>query len=883
VPHEDKGDALSCWRWLPKEESPETARGDGWVHEGDKPVFQESNRKWQLTSEKPDLSFRKDGKKVASKISTDESGRVAVAADSPAAESNVKRSRETARKKAKAEAGAKQSKQGNVPEPPGENRAVKSRTENASEQETEGAAKAGESSEQAAQEKKSGSANDRLPGAAQEEEAAKAAKAPAATDTNVVELKDRRGKEKSGQKKGLSPLDFLEQKKKQLKNKLETSFDETEAPPQEEEAEQVPEETAGPTAKEKTARKDPTPIDRERPERKKKSAADAAREALERLKSKAEEELPESSALEEAPPEEAEEEGPGPEEDEHLEREAKEKKARSTKGHSGREEKERQERDEKPPVAAAGAKAKRKKEVLGAIQDILKEPLPEKMEPEEEARLRKNLGLEHRPEIGPKELARKDRLKRVKELKARLEELDLEPSFEEEQPELRKHDLRADDPENSWSHQSAASEKRSSNLRAFDSDLEEKEKPERERKALPEADQGEIRTKDSDDERYLYLPEQELKPLGAAWDRAGDHFVFLAAEQRYRGAAEGLETILPLWIYRGEKVPELLDKTRQWRFSERLPLEAKTLDDIPQEVQDFLLGLGPKESGGAEEESAKDSVPPPESEESGESEESTSVVAEEESFSDERERKDSKRDLSALLSSLEDEEAALEARTAVEGPADEEDQKPSGQADTLEEIFTSAEKKKTEEGSQEELTPARERLSAPEPGQLSERLKEESPAFEKFLERRKNRKPTPPAEKSEDRKTSPFLGIFVTLSNSLGPMKDKNKAVGNVLKAIDNSFGSCTAALLSAGDPAKVRLSSGSPLEPGSTVDRSSGLSLEIRQGSGEAAPLIGYLFLLPAGERSGFAQEEREAAKRVVEAIWPILPEEEIGKESAA
>jgi hypothetical protein len=100
VPHEDKGDAQTAWRWVPNEEKDKQAKGelppDGWVHQGDKPQFNENSQKWAMTSEKPSLALKEKGKIVGQKLGVDEAGEVFVAEDSPAAEENLRKNREKA-------------------------------------------------------------------------------------------------------------------------------------------------------------------------------------------------------------------------------------------------------------------------------------------------------------------------------------------------------------------------------------------------------------------------------------------------------------------------------------------------------------------------------------------------------------------------------------------------------------------------------------------------------------------------------------------------------------------------------------------------------------------------------------------------------------------
>ncbi|MGZ6467606.1 MAG: hypothetical protein ACXWQJ_09955 [Bdellovibrionota bacterium] len=90
---EGEDPANPAWRWKPhdKEDEPGSEEGDGWVSNGDKPQFKATAKKWQISSEKPSLFFKKKNLKVAEKIGVDEDGEVTVAEDSPAAEENLRK------------------------------------------------------------------------------------------------------------------------------------------------------------------------------------------------------------------------------------------------------------------------------------------------------------------------------------------------------------------------------------------------------------------------------------------------------------------------------------------------------------------------------------------------------------------------------------------------------------------------------------------------------------------------------------------------------------------------------------------------------------------------------------------------------------------------
>jgi hypothetical protein len=80
------------WRWVPKDKSavsPPTGAEDGWLHEGDRPTFDERTQNWQLRSETPHLYFRKKGLEIGAKVETDDQGNLSIAADSEAALANL--------------------------------------------------------------------------------------------------------------------------------------------------------------------------------------------------------------------------------------------------------------------------------------------------------------------------------------------------------------------------------------------------------------------------------------------------------------------------------------------------------------------------------------------------------------------------------------------------------------------------------------------------------------------------------------------------------------------------------------------------------------------------------------------------------------------------
>lgn len=854
VSHEDKGNSQAAWRWVPEEEkdSPEAKRGDGWVHSGDKPQFQEASQKWQMASEKPDLSYQKEGKKVAKKIAMNAAGEVTVAADSPKAEANIKKAKAAGKRakerKAEKKLIAEQAEQ--------EAKEAKIKAEAAPAAEAE---KADSKSKASAteEEESSGPAPLELSGFEPKKRAKESAAGdePAEDGAPVVDLKTHRQQKESKKAKGpaLNPLEFLQKKKKekQAKTEAEALVEEKpegkDLPAAEEEAEESNrpaklkvEALENPKAEKKKGKYDDK-LDRLRAKLGdgiEKAEAEEERTEPVELELAAEEDRPESERHAEPAGEEAPEPG-GPAPLLIGEKKTKKPKAPALPGLVGLTPKER------------------KKKVLQEVQEMLAEPLPKELPPEEEKRLREKFGLEGAPEITPEALARKERLEKVKALKESL--LDLETrEAEEAAAETHTHDLAPDEIENTWSQPGGAGGEAGVARRAFDSDLPAEEETESD--SLKTAALRRKKEKGENEDPYSYLPEIDLKPIGNAWEKAVEHQVYLSGEVRYRGFAR-MQDLLPLWIYKGERKPELLDKTKQWRFFGALPFSAQTLKEVPADVREFLLGLKAGESGSqlsaedaeiaaaleeAEEVAAGETGP----EDSEENEPGSGAEAEtgaEDAIAEVKARKKHKGlDLAELNASLDKQSEDLEGAEIAAAPAD----RPVTQADTLEEIF----EKKKKTGS---IT-----------GALSESMK--SPGIEKFLERRKKKEksaePAAVAQRSEP--TNPYLGILVALSNSFGPAKDSQRAVGRVLKAIELSFGRCQCSILGApdaGGQAVLQVGAG---EIGAKIDTEGARPIRMK----DSPEILGFLLLTPTEDRLGFTDQEEEVIQKVLESIWPAL-----------
>lgn len=234
-----------------------------------------------------------------------------------------------------------------------------------------------------------------------------------------------------------------------------------------------------------------------------------------------------------------------------------------------------------------------RKKLQKEIQAEVNKGVQDTLSPEEEEEARKKLGLVGRKDISAKEIAKRAKLDRLKDLKNKLADLDSVKLEDDAPPEANVHDLKKDEIDNTWSEGANSSlEKKSTKIRAFDSELsdEEKEEAEKKRKKLElnkiEAEKKGLRSEN----KFHYMPEASLQPLGGAWEATGENYVYLSGEIKYHGF-KALKDILPLWIFQGSGVPELLDKSNEWKFNEAIPFQAHDIKDVPDEVRDYLLGL----------------------------------------------------------------------------------------------------------------------------------------------------------------------------------------------------------------------------------------------------------------------------------------------------
>ena len=891
--HEDKGDAQTAWRWVPNEDEegkPAKDTGEGWVHAGDKPTFNEQSGKWAMTSEKPDLSYMKDGRKLGRKVSTDAAGEVNVAADSPAALENLEKNKKIAVQKREREAKAKsapivkkertrpEAAESEAPEAddPNDSPAQKMLKKMARDKLARAKAMLAEGKEPAAESEEELIDDSSAP--EMEEEASVEGASPSA-----IEAKKREKKKKSG----LSPLDYLKQK-------MEAGLNSNDPATAEEIEPELESESETESSEEETI-SEGSPLGVKSRGGKKKSAAEKSMDALARMKGLLDKDSSSGTEEEQASSEEAPELEPTEsEEAEKSEPKAAQKEQRERKLAAVPAPEAEAESDlaEGKALAKNGReKKKSRREILAEIQETLNAPLPDAIPAEEEAELRKKYNLEGRSDVKAKDIARKDRLDRIKRLKDSLAEAEEAPPAEEDAlaPETRVHDLSEE--ERGLAMSNLTAEERADRLRAFDS--EEAVEAEAEEKAkLKRKREEKSAGKSLFDDSATYLPAASVDPMGNAWENTDGYFVYLAADIHYHGF-DKLEDLLPLWIFKGTRAPELLDKTNQWRFFGPVPNRARTVADIPPSVKDYLLRLRDKIRHPA----PKEEKSRPESQADGleEAHNKAHDRAEDElakrrarlegiDDSPEASEEDSLAEAAADLEASEDFSSPQDSKSAADGNADR----------------LAALRSKLDGGSEQSITSDAPEGSAPNLSESQtsatlEKLKTASPAMEKFLERRKKKKEeadaaaasnATPANKEAKAAsgTTAYLGVYVAMSNSLGHVGHEEKSIKRVLNSMEQAFGQCAVALLdsnSEGSLHQVRIAAGDGLKVGDRVALAQGIAAPIRKGDGESAEILGYLLLVPGIGRTGFGPDEESTLQKAAQVLWAVLAPQ--AKENAA
>ncbi len=922
VQHEDKGNAKTSWRWVPNEDKAKPAaeqKKDGWVHEGEKPVFNPQAKKWQLTSEKPDLSFQKDGKKVAAKVSTSAKGEVEIAEDSKQAEENLNKIalkwNPAAAKKPAATAAqpAKPEAEKNDPAFNNKTGGPKEKTEHQKNLDLKPEEKK-ESKElqfkdkkpkdpkelslKETEEKKEGEKEAKELNFKDKKKPQKAAKdfiaekedasAPQGKDSAVQKsavdagaekalYQEKLEKQKSSLEKGEKSLGW-ESEKGDFKNHL-TEDEKTEA---------------SASKKEKTAETE-VEGDLGREKKLKKKPGESKLDKLKRLMEKFDEEE-----------EEPESDSP-----------------------TLKQKKKKPEEDRAARLARLKEKAQKdKKEMMVALQDELAKPLPETLPKEEAEAIRKELGLED-PALSDKELARKHKLNKLKNLKERLKDVDTDLTTIEEiandKEELEAVE-QAEEAENTWSKQQLDGARvKERNFSARDSDLEEAEETEAQKKKKAQSAEK-VKREVPPGEPEFFKEEREVLPLGAAWESTGKFYVFLDAATHYKGFQD-LQAILPLWVYEGEFKPELLSKIKKWRFYTRLPVQAKTVAEVPLEVVDYLNALkketekNTKKDDRADRLAAlKDSLKGEEDSDSEDGEVKKPATYKEKIEEIEKKKEKLKEKMAEGKSVFQEKEQEkkkraeetdpLEALKERLGKKDEQEaEEPEAEAGDVEEAgdeeeSSTAGSAKKKKGNEEDDKRARfaalkaklgadakaeDEADSPSPqteveapSKLTE-VSKKSAALQKFFERRKEREKedqnSPALANENEEPRSPkdpkiaYLGIYVALSDAVYLNREFPRTAERLARAIAGSIDQCHVLFVAATGDEKVGTVLGS-----SSGDYSLNQALDVSGGKfytielkGKDKEILGYLCLEKTGSRNEFSENEKDALEKTGEMVAQI------------
>lgn len=586
-PLEPKEDGTTRWQWLPNEEKdkkadPTKGKGAGWVHEGEKPSFDPSTGRWKMISEKPDLSFYRDGRKEASKVTTDAKGEIEVATDSPQAEDLVKKvnpvaeavaNGETPRLKNKLQKPAPE-KQATIAAEPGAGGATgfgmaekdgattakpapktspftpKGVAEKAAAAaaEKEKAEAAGEETEEAKQlrnkQKKAGPGKEmKMPGA----------EAGAGGSTGFG-MADKGGKREEG-KGGI-------RNKTEENAKAEQSL--TETPPAERQAEV---KSAGKlNDKTREGEKEDAEAKEQRSKNKKpqqKSLDDVkASPGLKQLM-QANKKVAAFGKPEEKKPFNA-----------SVEQERYET-GRITQGNKGEK-----------------STPQKRKELIEKLKQEAAAPVPEQLSDAEKKEIAAELGVDAE-KTPPAELAKRRKLEKMKKLKQEIEALEAGslgdagsaqngedgPGFTAFQKENK---------DNTQSQRGLSADQRGRGLRASDSDFadpaQESDSKKKGLKSDPKAAVGRKKIE------YFHRHLDELPYADGVWTVAEQYYVYLATDSRYHGF-QSFESLLPLWVYEGDIRPEFLKDTKRWRFAHRNAEPVKSVADIPPAVRRALEEL----------------------------------------------------------------------------------------------------------------------------------------------------------------------------------------------------------------------------------------------------------------------------------------------------
>lgn len=444
---ETKPGEEQAWRWEPKDEEgkPEASSDDGWVCRGEKPQFKPNTKKWQAVAEKPELFLKKKKTKVAVKLSMDEQGEVTLAEDSEEAEENLKKNRAKGerirKKKGLPELGVP------VPEIEPEKEAVPFLLKKTDKKER-AAPKGGRLGE--TQENQAAEEEETLELGA-DKDAVKAMRMKKRRERNKKEEDEEEEEtEETGEVDETGkPVLRLKAKTEKKKRERTLKSDDGEETEEEEGAEplallkkdKAPKERAALSFLKKKKEARPTAEAPLLPEAEEEEAAEgeASLSLLGKKDSKIRAKKPPRKKVK---VKKKDENGNEIEVEEEVEESAEEQMAREIEEESAKLELPAFElsAEDKKAAEEDAAKEERKKEreikkvqLMEEIHRELTAPEPDEIPAAEEARLRKKYKSEDRRDLTAADLVRKERLEKVKKMRAEIDELD-EADFEDDMP-----------------------------------------------------------------------------------------------------------------------------------------------------------------------------------------------------------------------------------------------------------------------------------------------------------------------------------------------------------------------------------------------------------------------------------------------------------------
>lgn len=567
------GEENKQWRWEEKNTDSDPA-DNGWIFEGEKPVAK--NGKWQFTSKKPELFYKKNGKKVATKMEVDENGRIVLAEDSVTARDNLMLNKTLAAQAREElinavlsaqekEAKSVEAKEEKVEKEQKENKFLNREKENADKNvenkpfNIKFGLKERESLEKTKKQQQSAATEN----AGKKDTTENQKKTENIWNKNEHEKKDnllgdrQSKKNEENRKKNAANMQYhgQEEKLKGLDNedlvseknlRDRMSSDLVKKLKKEEEAKGLKKDQL--EGKDNLfAKKSSEVVDRRTKEDLRKNPFQKNNELKDKeLKSK----------------------GPG------FSRSSTNKK--DTKANKRAEEK---------------AKA-RILELKKILEEEEQRPIREELTENEERALRHELGVTDKPEIGKRELNKLAKHERVKALRKQIAAVEdslsgsgvpLLAMFPSEEGE-------------DWQEDEPTTKKSARKLRAIDSGEEIEEEnlwganSKKSNKQGAKNDNSPDEKNEEENSEIFFLARSEVEPEDGSWEREKKYWIYLP-NKSFADGIDKISSVLPCWIFEGEIEPQLLEEKAQWKFIGMRPEKINSLDALPKPIRTFLKNL----------------------------------------------------------------------------------------------------------------------------------------------------------------------------------------------------------------------------------------------------------------------------------------------------